>query len=151
MFDWLFGSSAKNEQVPRFTPEQQQALSQILSMGLGGLQNNKFDFGPIEDQAREGFQQKTIPGIAERFTALGGGQRSSAFPQILGQAGSGLEKGLAAMKSQYGLQQQNQFQNLLGLGLTPSFENLYHQRQPGFLENAGTQAASMLPYLLMFL
>lgn len=113
-------------------------------------QPSQFNFGPIEEQARSGFTQRIIPSIAERFTALGA-QRSSAFPQLLGQAGSDLESQLAAMKSQYKLQNQAQQQqlllSLLGLGLTPQFQSAYFQRQPGAGEGIAQGILSSLPYL----
>lgn len=137
----LGGAPAKVEQLPRFNPNQTAGLDQVLRMALGGIPNiaKGFDFGPIEEQARTGFMENTIPSIAERFTAMGG-QRSSAFPQILGQAGAGLERSLAALKSDVGLRQQGNQQNLLlsllQAGLQPRSENLYHQRVPGFLESS---------------
>jgi len=124
------GSPAGIETYNQYTPQQQQAFSQVLQQALSGLGQNKFDFAPIEQQAREGFAQKTIPGIAERFTQAGA-QRSSAFPQLLSQAGRGLETDLAAMKQDYGLQQQSALHNLLGIGLQPQFESLYNQGSQG--------------------
>lgn len=144
----LGGSSGSREQIQRFTPQQEQALNSILQQALGGLQGNQFDFGPIEQQARTGFAQQTIPSIAERFTSMGeGGQGSSAFQSALGRAGAGLEQGLAGMKQQYGLQQQGNLQNLLGMGLAPQFENVEYQRSPGMLEGlAGPLMKSGLGY-----
>jgi len=136
----LGGTPSRLEQFPRFNPQQTAGLDEALKMALGGLPNitKGFDFAPIEQQARTGFEQNTIPSIAERFTAMGG-QRSSAFPQILGQAGAGLERSLAALKSDVGLRQQGNQQNLLlsllQQGLQPRSENLYHKRVPGFLES----------------
>jgi hypothetical protein len=105
---------------PRLSMQQRGALNDILNQGLSGLQNNKFDFAPIAQQARTQFNQQTIPSIAERFTAMGGGGgRSGAFAQQLGQAGANLETNLAALQSQYGLQQQGNLLRMLGLGLSP--------------------------------
>lgn len=133
---FLMGTPGHAENIARFTPQQQQALNQILSQALGSLSSQNLDFGPIEQNARTQFQQQTVPSIAERFTSLGrGAQSSSGFSQALGQAGSGLESGLASLRSQYGLQQGALLQNLLGLGLQPQFESLYHSRQPGFIES----------------
>lgn len=116
-------SAIDQQRFQQYTPEQQQAMSELLRSSLGDIQSKKFDFAPIEEEARAGFKQKTIPSIAERFSAMGskGSQASSAFPQLLGQAGSDLEKSLASMKSQYNLQQQNQLANLLNLGLRPQY------------------------------
>lgn len=151
---FLTGTPGRAQQFPKYTPNQQTALDQILQMGLSGLQQTQggFDFAPIERQARNQFQTQTIPSIAERFTAMGGGQRSGAFPAALGRAGAGLEQSLAALKSQHGIQQQGLLQNLLGLGLTPQFESAYTPSQPGFLGAAGEPLlqglGQSLPYLL---
>lgn len=115
----------------KFNKQQQSALSQLLGMGLQGLQNPSQGFQPIADQARTQFNQQTVPSIAERFTSLGDNALSSpAFSSELGQAGSGLEGLLASLQAQYGQQQQSHFSNLLGMGLTPQNEGF----QPGFLQ-----------------
>lgn len=133
----LFGGTpGKWSQRSTVNPQQQGALSQLLSQAMGGLQGNKFDFAPIEAQARQGFQQNTVPGIAEMFSGMGtgGGQRSSAFAHSLGQAGAGLETNLASMKSQYGQQQQQALMQMLQMALMPQFENIYQQGQPSPLQ-----------------
>lgn len=131
--NFLWGSPEQFGQMSRYSPENQAQFNQVISQLLGRLGGREFDFAPIEEQARMGFEQKTLPSIAERFTALGaGGGRSSAFGQQLGAAGADLEKSLAAQKQQYGMQQQGLLQNLLGLGQQESF---YRPRTPGFLEN----------------
>ena len=143
---FLFGGGPRTEQIQRFNPGQQQAFSQILQQALSGLQNPTEGFEPIAQQARTNFQQNTIPTIAERFTAMGGGaQRSSAFPSALGRAGAGLEQNLAAQQSQYGLQNSGLLQQLLGIGLTPQFESLYRPEQTGLAQNS---LQSILPSLL---
>lgn len=157
--DMFMGKDAYNEQVPTITPEVQQALSQMLQYGLGGMNNNQFDFAPIEQQARTQFNQQTIPSIAERFTSMGG-QGGGAFQRMLGSAGAGLEENLAAMKSQYNLQREPLMQNYLRMGMMPQFENQYNPEQPGLFKSllsqlipAGAQlgtayltgGASMLP------
>lgn len=132
---FFMGRPERVQQLQQFTPEQQNALSQLLQMGLGGM--GQFDFAPIEEEARRGFQQNTIPSIAERFTSMGGGQRSSAFQQSLGQAGAGLEGQLAAMKQNYNLQRQPLFQQMAQMGLGNRFENVLRPRDVGFLEKSG--------------
>ncbi len=94
-----------------YTPGAQQGLDWLIQSGQAGLQNLPaagFDFGPLAQQAKSQFYSETIPTLAERFTALGGGQRSSAFESSLGRAGAGLEENLAALKAQY---DYNNFQN----------------------------------------
>lgn len=139
------GYGAQTFQLPRFDPQQQNALQQLLQRGLAGS-----DFGPIEQQARSQFSRQTVPGLAERFSSLGSGgsQRSSAFQGALGAAGAGLEENLAALRSQYGLQQAK-------LGLSPMFENIYQPAREGIagpLAQGGSQAATqMFPLFLQWL
>lgn len=149
--EFFQGTPAQTTQLPRFAPNQQNALNQVLSMALSGLQNNNFSFDPIANLARTNFQTQTVPGIAEQFTAAGGGQRSSAFAGALGSAASGLEQQLAALRSNYNMNQQNQLQDLLKTGLTPSFENIYMPQQGGFLQGAAGGLGQSLPMLLAML
>jgi len=113
-------------------------MAELNQMGLAGLKANPLDFGPIEQQARQGFKQNTIPSIAERFSSLGtgGSQRSSAFPQLLSKAGSNLETQLAALKSQYGLDAGRLNLGMLNQGLQPMYNTSYMARQPGMIENS---------------
>lgn len=78
----------------------------ISSLSLQSLQNApsmnlpEFDFKPIEEEARAGFEQQTVPTIAERFTNMGAGaSSSSAFARNLGSAAAGLEQSLASLKA----------------------------------------------------
>jgi hypothetical protein len=147
--DFLFGSPETTQQFNRFTPQQQGLQNQSIGGAMNllkQLQGNQFDFAPIAQQARDQFSNQVVPSLAERFSSLGSGgsQNSSAFQGALGAAGAGLESNLAALKSQYGLQQRGQninlLSSLLGHGMNPSFENTYIPRSPGFLESAGTAA-----------
>lgn len=126
-------SGPKFQQLSNFTPQQLgvkgAASNQALQMlqGLGGGKGPGFE--PIAQHARTQFQTNTIPGLAERFTSLGqGSQRSSAFQGALGQAGSELEQGLAALGSEFGQRQQGLDQNLLqlllGNSLQPEFQTV---------------------------
>jgi len=148
--DFLFGQSGQREQFSRFNPQQESAFSQLLQQALSGLQQNEqYDFEPQAALARTRFQEETVPTLAERFTSMGeGAQRSSAFQGSLGQAGAGLEGGLAAMGSQYGLQKGGQLQQMLGMGLQPQFENVYRPSTPGMLQTGSESLIKMLPYLL---
>ncbi len=128
-------------------------FSQLGSQASGLLQNNKqFSFDPIAQKARSNFQSQTIPSIAERFTSLGNGaQNSSAFQGALTGAGQNLDESLAALESQFGLQQQGQnnqqLMSLLSLLLQPQYENAYFPGQPGLLQGlagAGGQALGSL-------
>jgi len=140
--EWLTGTPEGIKIFEQFSPEQQSALSQVLQMGLGGLQQNKFSFDPIAERETTRFHTQTVPGIAERFTSLGSGgsQRSSAFQGALGSAASDLGQGLAAQGSKYNLLQQGNLMNLLQTGLTPRYQNMYQPSQTGFAQSAGNTA-----------
>lgn len=116
-------------------PSQLAGQRSALQMALSGLQNPTQGFEPIAQNAMQQFQSNIIPSIAERFTALGG-QRSSGFQNALQQGAVGLSSNLAAQKAQFGLQNQGQLMNLLGMGLKPNFEYAYQQPEPGFLGGA---------------
>ena len=138
--DALLGTPGGVQQIqtPRYNPQQEQILNQLLSMGLGGLQNPTQGFEPIQNQAISQFHSQTVPSLAERFTSMGGGDTSlgsSGFQGALGSAGAGLSEALAALKAQYGQQQQSHFSNLLGMGLQPRQDTLSLQTpgSSGFL------------------
>lgn len=133
--EFFLGKPEEFGQAQLYTPEQRSAMSKLLQEGM-----QNFQFGPIEQQARTNFQTQTIPSLAERFTSMGGGQRSSAFQAALGRAGVGLEENLAALKSQYGAQQ-------LGFGLGRQFEPTFRQAQPGFLQQSAASLMQFLPML----
>jgi hypothetical protein len=137
--DFFLGKPEQYRQVPTQTPQGMEALQQLLSGGMQGLQNPQAGFAPIEQQAVENFNTRTIPGIAERFSSLGSGsQRSSAFQGANTSASQGLERQLAAMKAQYGLENRQGLLKQLQLGLSPQFQTEHNPAQPGFLQNLGT-------------
>lgn len=114
-------------QAPIYNPAQESMFENLLQLGGQRLANPTQGFAPYEQRAREQFMQNTIPGLAERFTAMGGGQRSSAFQGALGQAASDLESQLAQLRSSYGQQQEQMGLNLASLGLTPQYSQAYYQ------------------------
>ena len=141
----LFGKSKKAQttQLPTRNPEQQAWQSQAGNMAMQGLQDPSAGFDPIAQRARSQFQSQTIPSLAERFTSFGqGGQRSSDFMGAVAGAGADLEEGLAGQASQYGLQNQGLLQQLLGIGMQPSFENIYQPEQMGGMQRFGASMFS---------
>lgn len=124
-------------------------LQQYLNPQSGVYQN-------FEKPYLQEFEQKTVPGLAEKFAglgAMGGGLSSSGFGQSLGAAGANLQTQLAQMKDQFRRQSINdllgQYNQLTNRGLgTKSFENVYDpgtQGQLGFggkLLDAGLTAAA---------
>lgn len=152
MGNWWSGTPARVEQTPTLSQPQQGLQNQAIQQLMAMLSQQGGSFAPIEQQARTGFNQQTVPGLAERFTSMGGagsGALSSpAFASQLGQAGSGLEQSLAALKSQHNLGQQGL---LSQLGMQPGFENTYHARKPGFGETAGQGIAGGIGAILPLL
>lgn len=148
--NFLTGYESQIHQLPRFSPQQISTLDQLRQQGMQGLQGNKFDFAPIEQQARQDFERKTIPSIAQRFSNVGG-IGSGAYGRQLGQAGQDLETNLAGMRQGYNLQQQDFSKNLLGLGLQPQFDTKIEASAPGLAQTLPGNLAQSLPSLLLLL
>ena len=85
---------------------------------------------PIAQQARHNFNTQTIPSIAERFTAMGGGQRSSAFQAALQNAGGDFDRSLASLDYQQAHQLGQQ-------ALRPQFENIAAKAGRGNSQSSG--------------
>ena len=142
--NWFSGSPGHGEQISTLRPDQIELQKLMGSLGrnrLQNYQNSQFNFEPLANKIRTNFRENTVPMLAERFSALGGsGQRSSGFTGTLGQAGAGLEQGIGALEAQYDYQnkrdQMSDLFKLLEGGLAPSFDTLYHRREPGFAESA---------------
>jgi len=142
------GGKGKFKQTPnKFNPQQQQVLNMLLAQGQQGLQNPLGGFGDVENYAKQQFQSNIVPSIAERFTSMGGSDtgRSSDFAGALGSAGAGLASELAALRQQYGTQNQQNALQLLQMGLEPQQEWYYQSGEPGIgpqLLSGGIGAAS---------
>lgn len=141
--DFLFGKEEKTEQLPRFTPQQEQAmgsllggaqqqLPQIFEYLQSILSQNPEAMKQFEAPAMRQFEEQIIPTIAERFSGLDA-QKSSAFGQQLGQAGAGLSENLAAQRAGMSQQAISQLQSLLGGGLQPQFETMFRPQTQGLL------------------
>lgn len=141
----FFATPSKFEKLQTQAPGQQQFSQQALSQAQQLLPNllQPTDSSQIMQQRQRAFETQTVPSLAERFTALGGsGQRSSAFTGALGSAGAGLQQDLATIQEQ-GRQsdlnrQQQLFGALSGLGMQPSFENIFRPETPGFTGRVGS-------------
>src|SRR5438445_637928 len=134
---------AEFKQQSPLNPQQQQVQNQGLEQLMQLLQQQspqgEYGFNNIADEYTHNFNTNTIPGLAERFTAFAPGaesaQRSSAFQGSLGAAGADLNRSLAAMKAQYGQNQQGYIAQLLQAGLQPQ-NNAYSPSQPGIVAQA---------------
>lgn len=129
----LFGGrKPKAQQVKRFTPQQESALNQLMSRGMAAT-----DMGGLEKKYRGLFERDVVPGLAERFTAMGGGQRSSSFEESLRRGGLGLSEQLAGLEHQGGMQ-------ALGLGMQPRFDTVMTPGSPGMLQGLMGGVGGML-------
>src|ERR1700687_41204 len=116
-----FWTGTAGQSISSQTSQVQEAMNEQLQQGR---QNANFD--AQEERARRNFSTQTIPSIAERFTAFGNNQRSSAFQNALGSAGSDLESQLANLRSQYG-QQQLAYGSQQHLNYVPGQEGFLQQ------------------------
>lgn len=147
-------STPQSYNFERLNPSQQQLrenLIQFLPQLLGQIQQNQPNFNAISNQARNQFQSQTLPSIAERFTSMGSGLRSSDLQGTLGAAGAGLESQLAGQQAQFGLaqqgQQQNLLENLLSNALRPTSDVI---SEPGSTSYA-SQGLGIVGELLKFI
>lgn len=133
--EFFFG--APSAQISTITPQQQQLQESLMPLLMQLLQGNVQGFGPIEEEARANFKNKTIPSLAERFSALGGSPGgSSGFAGLLGEASTGLERSLASQKAQFGNQRLAQ---LLGPALQSNLA--YIPASQGLVQNVLGSAA----------
>jgi hypothetical protein len=107
----------------------------------------EIDLGGLQGLLRQQYFSDILPGIAERFTGLGG-QRSSAFGQELGAAGAAQMGQLAAMMPQLQMQRQQLEQSRMGsLGGLLSGERQFGMQQQQF--GAAQQEAQQQQFLDM--
>lgn len=146
--DLFRDTPATTQQVPNLTPEQQALQNQALGRAselFGQTKPSNFNFAPIEQKAREDFQTKTVPSLAERFVGQGSGTHGSAFRGALGSQGVELETNLAALGAEYGLRnqevQQHHLTNLLQQGLGRSFDTTREPGQESFAKQLVKTAA----------
>lgn len=137
---FLLGTPERFERIQRFEPNQVSALNNLLSMSQQRMQDPHAGFAPIQEQQMRNFQQNIIPSIAERFAGAGA-LNSSGFQGALGGAGADLASNLAALQSQYGLQNRAQSLAEFQTGMTPQNEIGYFRRQPGAGESTLTALA----------
>jgi hypothetical protein len=119
---------------PQQNDVKNQSLMQVMSLLQGGtsplLQNQ-------QQSAQKNFYSNTLPTIAERFTSFGSGsQRSSAFQNAVGRAGTNLE-------DQNGDRAIQLLMSLLGPSLQDT--NIFQKNSPSFLENISGGIGESIP------
>lgn len=101
-------------QLPQVAPYEEQLPPAPLQPGPAPFQPTLPTPGPLYPQglqgvleeARQGFAERTIPMIAERFAGVGGGINSSAFRGSLLEAGRRFERDLAALTREKQLEEE---------------------------------------------
>ena len=144
------GNEAEELRFQQLTPEQQKAQSEILQSGLKGLREPFEDspyFKGVEERARSDFNNKTLPGIAERFAGANA-LRSSAFTNSLRQGATDFDAQLAGLRGQYGLAQEANLQDRVRQGLTPQYKSQFRESGTGLTGNLLKTGLSVLPKLL---
>jgi len=152
----LGGKKERVMETPRYTPQQEAVLNQLLSGGQQQLPQG-FEFlsnilsqspeamSAFERPALRQFEEQILPTIAERFTGgFGtGSNKSSAFGQQLGAAGAGLAENLQAQRAGLGFKGLDQLLRILSGGLGERTERTFRPGSPGFLEGilGGTSQA----------
>lgn len=137
------GQKARYTQVPTVTPQESQARNTLIQNALQGLQDPNSPNSGLENRAIRQYNQQIVPGIAERFTSLGGynstgnALSSPAFATQVGQAGSGLAENLKDMRMQDLLEQ-------LRLGFGQQFDTQYSPETAGFLQNTANNVTEGL-------
>lgn len=137
---YLLGTPADAKQIPRFG-ETQLGLQQSITDRIQGLLGQPSNFEPIAAQARQQYQEQTLPAIKNQFSTPGA---SSAYQNAIARGASNLEANLAALGSNYNLQQQQLVPALGKLALEPQFETIYEPKQSGALQDFASQ---LLPVL----
>src|SRR5277367_6023000 len=115
-------ASRKGKHEPRkiFNPEQEQYIQQSGQRGRSLLDNPYQGFEGIEAAHNKNLQQNILPSLGEKFNAFAnGGGGSPAYQSLLGQAAAASNNDLSALRTQYGLGQQELGHSLLRTGLTP--------------------------------
>ena len=168
----LFGGGGKKDKFKSTLqqPGQQDLLQQIMAMIQGGgqagqnygqsqqylsslLGNDPEAYERFAAPMRQEFEQETLPGIAERFSGLGGGlgggaAGSSGFGQAIGGAAakfqSNIQNLFAQIRQNAAGQAMNQFNNLLSTGLgnytayQPGTPGLFSQAAAGIAQGVGS-------------
>ena len=125
--NWL-SNPAHTKKESTVTPEVSRAMSWALQRGQDQYNNPYAGFDAIKNNALLNFQQQTLPGVMQNWSNMGQGNAlsSGTFGSQLGAAYRSLGNDLAAMQSQYGLNNQRQAMSLMKMGMQPQFENVMY-------------------------
>lgn len=127
-------------QFPMYSPEQMGNQQKVGQMGIEGLQQNPFDFGPIKAATMDDYYTHFMPQLMEKFAGLGGNQNSSGFLNSLTESGEALNTKLAAMQQDYRSQAGDRYLKMFDQGNKPQYENMLLSPQPSAGRNALNKA-----------
>ena len=136
------GSPAGFQQSSPYAEWETPYFQQAAQQGAQNLQNPYAGFESIENLARHNFQTQTIPTLAHRFSSMGSNALSSpVYNEINQQAGKDLELGLAALRAQYGMQNQENALRMLQFGTPLLYNNQWQEGTPGLMSLLGPEGA----------
>jgi hypothetical protein len=134
LMETLFGQDPQYGYSSDYTPYQRQGFQDLFNQGMQNLNDPYAGFGDIENYAKDFYQNQLVPGVANRFTNMGGGALSSPdFAKQLGAAGTGLASQLAQHKIGYGQQNRQFGLQQAQLGLTPQYQSFQTPATGGVL------------------
>jgi len=121
VYELLKGEEPGIDSVSRLTPEQQRVFSNLLKDFDPKAMTDMFQTS-VANPTRQEFQEKTLPGIQERFIA-GGGSRSGALNRAGTQAGANMESSLSGQLAKLLSQgQESSYDRQAKLATTPTLE-----------------------------
>lgn len=139
------GRAQLYEQLARGTTSTLPRGFDFLSRLLSG---DESIYRELEAPALRQFQEQIVPGLAERFTAMGqGAQGSSAYQQQLLQAGSRLAQDLAGQRAGYRMSALDRLLQQAGQTAQTSPYD-FVPRTPGFLETMSRKALEIAPMMM---
>ncbi len=146
------------KQLPTLNQGQQDVQNQILQQLLQAnpqifqyltslLQGGPEATAAFNEPYLRQFQQEIVPGITERFGGQAGSSgalNSSGLNQSLAAAGSNLEATLASLREGLKGQAVNSLQSYLNPGFQSSFQTIYKEPRPNFLQQISPFLGSIL-------
>lgn len=141
LFDFLFGSQSKQQNIETLTPEQQNLFG-MLQQALSGQgdSSNPF-FGALQhltglasgdekamsaftDPMQRQFSEQTMPDLAARFAGMGSGGAfsGSGFRGAAMREGSNLAERMQAIRSQMQSQAAGQLPGFFSQATSPQFQ-----------------------------
>ena len=152
--DFFLGKPERNQTFSNLSGGSQNLLNQLTGQ-LGGATTMGIEHllrmlsGSPESQEAfqrpqmRQFQEEIIPQLAEGFGGMGAGSSSGA-QQTFARAGERLQENLASQQGQSQQQAMNNLMQLLGLGLSPTQQNVIRPETHGFLGGLGQGAGGFL-------